>query len=398
MSRILVGGVALVAVLAAVVFSFGPGLIEGSQNRVLRPSPYIVRPEVQQLHDSLFVADLHSDSLLWHRDLLAKGSRAHVDVPRLQEGGVALQVFSVVTKVPASQNYDSNPGDSDLIGILTVLQRWPRPTWSGLLARALYQAERLRDAASRSYESVSVIRSAADLDDFLARRRQIPRLTAALLAIEGMHAIEGQLANIDVLYDAGFRMMGLTHFFDNDLAGSVHGVEKGGLSELGRGAVRRMEELGILIDLAHASPRAIDEVLDTVSRPVVISHTGVKGACDHVRNVSDAHVRRVAANGGVIGVGYWDAAVCDVSAAGIVRSMRYIADLVGVDHIALGSDFDGATTTPFDTSGVPLITAELVDAGFSEGDIGKIMGANVLRVLRSALPPGAPAAAAEQTS
>jgi microsomal dipeptidase-like Zn-dependent dipeptidase len=394
MSRILLGGVAVVGLLVAVAFSFGPGLIEGSQNQVLQTSPYVVRPQVQQLHDRLFVADLHSDSLLWNRDLLARGSRGHVDVPRLQEGGVALQVFSVVTKVPGGQNYESNAGDSDMISLLTVLQRWPRPTWTGLRARALHQADTLHDAVRRSYESLSLIRTVADLDDFLARRRQTPRITAALLAIEGMHAVEGQIANIDVLYEAGFRMMGLTHFFDNDLAGSVHGVEKGGLSQLGRRAVRRMEELSIVIDLAHASPRTVDDVLDMVTRPVVISHTGVKGACDHVRNVSDAHIRRVAANGGVIGVGYWDAAVCDVSAAGIVRSMRYIADLVGIDHIALGSDFDGATTTPFDTAGVPFITAELLDAGFSEDEIRKIMGGNVLRVLRRALAQRAPAAAA----
>lgn len=394
MSRILLGGVAVVGLLVAVAFSFGPGLIEGSQNQVLQTSPYVVRPQVQQLHDRLFVADLHSDSLLWNRDLLARGSRGHVDVPRLQEGGVALQVFSVVTKVPGGQNYESNAGDSDMISLLTVLQRWPRPTWTGLRARALHQADTLHDAVRRSYESLSLIRTVADLDDFLVRRRQTPRITAALLAIEGMHAVEGQIANIDVLYEAGFRMMGLTHFFDNDLAGSVHGVEKGGLSQLGRRAVRRMEELSIVIDLAHASPRTVDDVLDMVTRPVVISHTGVKGACDHVRNVSDAHIRRVAANGGVIGVGYWDAAVCDVSAAGIVRSMRYIADLVGIDHIALGSDFDGATTTPFDTAGVPFITAELLDAGFSEDEIRKIMGGNVLRVLRRALAQRAPAAAA----
>lgn len=389
MSRIVVGVVALVGLLAVVAFAFGPALIEGSQNKVLQEPPYFVPADAQRLHETLFVTDLHSDTLLWHRDLLAKGSRGHVDIPRLQEGGVDLQVFSVVTKVPSGQNYDHNPGDSDLLGTLMILQRWPRSTWSGLLQRALYQAERLYAAAARSYDSLSVIRSVRDLDDFLARRRLFPGITAGLLAIEGMHAIEGDAANIDVLHEAGFRMMGVTHFFDNELGGSVHGTQKGGLTDLGRRSVERMQELGIVIDLAHASPQVIEEVLGLTRNPVIVSHSGLKGACDHVRNISDDHARRVAATGGVIGIGYWDAAVCDVSASGIVRSIRYAADLVGADHVALGSDFDGSTTTPFDTSGVPLLTAGLLEAGFSEADIRGIMGENVLRVLRTVLPAGA---------
>jgi microsomal dipeptidase-like Zn-dependent dipeptidase len=130
----------------------------------------------------------------------------------------------------------------------------------------------------------------------------------------------------------------------------------------------------------------IDDVLDMATRPVVVSHTGVKGTCDTIRNLSDEHVRRIAAGGGLIGIGYWDAAVCDVSVDGIVRAMRHTVDLVGAAHVALGSDFDGATTTPFDTSGVPLITAGLLKAGFSEDDIAKVMGGNVLRLLRNELP------------
>jgi microsomal dipeptidase-like Zn-dependent dipeptidase len=303
----------------------------------------------------------------------------------MQEGGVALQVFSVVTKVPNGQSYDGNRADSDSITALAILQRWPRATWGSLLQRALYQAAKLEDAAARSYESFGIIRSRSDLDDFVRYRRDTPHLMAGLLAIEGLHALEGDLGNVDVLYDAGFRMMAPAHFFDNELGGSAHGVSKGGLTDFGRQVVRRMQEKHIIVDLAHASPRLIDDVLDLATSPVVVSHTGMKGTCDNIRNLSDAHARRVAATGGVIGIGYWDAAICDTGVGGIVRAIRYAADLVGADHVGLGSDFDGTTTMPFDTTGVPLITQGLLDAGFSEADIRKIMGDNVVRVLHATL-------------
>jgi hypothetical protein len=102
------------------------------------------------------------------------------------------------------------------------------------------------------------------------------RRVAALLATEGLHAIEGDLRNVDTLHAAGFRMLGLTHFFDNEVAGSAHGVAKGGLTPLGRAVVRRMEALGILVDVAHASPRAVDDVLAMATRPVLVSHGGVQ--------------------------------------------------------------------------------------------------------------------------
>jgi microsomal dipeptidase-like Zn-dependent dipeptidase len=109
----------------------------------------------------------------------------------------------------------------------------------------------------------------------------------------------------------------------------------------------------------------------------------VKGTCDGPRNLGDDHIRRIAAGGGVIGIGYWDAAVCDVSVNGIVTAIRYVRDLVGIEYVGLGSDFDGGTETPFDTSGLDQITAGLLDAGFAEGDIRNIMGGNVLRLMRT---------------
>jgi membrane dipeptidase len=112
----------------------------------------------------------------------------------------------------------------------------------------------------------------------------------------------------------------------------------------------------------------------------------VRGTCDNQRNLSDAQLRRIAKTGGVIGIGFWDVATCGTDAAAIARAIRYAVGVVGVDHVALGSDFDGATVQPFDVTGLPLITQALMEQGFSESDIAKIMGGNVFRLLRENLP------------
>ena len=387
MRRIIFLVVGVVAVGALLVLAIVPGVIERGQNKILHPPPYAVSAEAQRLHDGLFVADLHGDALLWNRNLLSYGTYGHIDIPRLAKGGVALQVFGVVTQVPGGQNYDSNELRTDLITQLAILQRWRFATWSSPKERALYQAEKLHDVATRSGGQFMVVESVPQLDRFVEQHRSDSQLVAGLLAIEGLQAIEGQLANVDALRDAGFRMMGLTHFFDNQVGGSAHGVTKGGLTEFGAQVVRRMEEEHLIVDLAHASPRLVDDVLAMATRPLVVSHTGLKSTCDHIRNLSDDHARRIAATGGVIGIGYWDAALCDVSVMGIVRAIQHAVSIVGVDHVGLGSDFDGSTTTPFDSTGIPLITEGLHKAGVSDDAIAKIMGGNVLRVLRVTLPP-----------
>ncbi|MBW2726125.1 MAG: membrane dipeptidase, partial [Deltaproteobacteria bacterium] len=165
-------------------------------------------------------------------------------------------------------------------------------------------------------------------------------------------------------------------------------IEKGGLTELGRELVTRMVDRGIMIDLAHASPKTIDEVIALVDVPTVVSHTGVKGTCDNPRNLSDRHVRAIAKGGGVIGVGYWEMAVCGTAPREIVAAMLHIYALVGDEHIALGSDYDGGTTVNFDTSQLPVLTQAMLDADLSDESIAKILGGNIVRVMRQVLPEG----------
>jgi microsomal dipeptidase-like Zn-dependent dipeptidase len=385
MRKLLIVLVILLAVGLGIFFNL-PGYMDRKMNTVASPPPYSASPEAQALHQTLFVADLHDDALLWDRNLLDRHDHGHTDLPRLLEGHVGLQVFSTVTKTPRGLNYDSNSADSDNITPLVIAQRWPARTWNSLLERALYQGELLDKAAADSQGKLTLIRSRDDLTRYLAAWQKDPKQLAAVLATEGLHPLEGKLENIDRLYDAGFRIMGLTHFFDNEVGGSAHGLKKGGLTAFGREVVPRLEDRKMLIDLAHASRPLIDDVLAIARRPVIVSHTGVAGTCPGPRNLTDAHLRGIARTGGVIGIGYWDGAVCETSGEAIVKAMRYAADQVGVEHVALGSDFDGAVNAPFDTTGLAQLTQGLAKAGFSDQDIAAIMGGNVRRLLLENLP------------
>lgn len=381
--------VAVVVILGAVTMvglDIAARQAEGRLNVVLPSQGPPVGAAAEALHARLFVADLHADPLLWHRDLNERATRGQSDVPRLLEGNVGLQVFGVVTRTPKGQNVDRNDASTDAIRLLTFAQRWPPATWFGLRARALHQAAKLERTAERSDGRLVVIRRREDLETLLERRSSDPQVLGGLLALEGLHAIEGELANVDVLYEAGFRMLAPAHFFDNEVSGSAHGVEKGGLTPLGREVIRRMNERRMIVDLAHASARTIDDVLALTRRPVVVSHTGVRGTCDNNRNLTDDQLRRIAATGGVIGIGFWNGAVCGHDAKAIARAISHAVKIAGMDHVGLGSDFDGAVTTPFDASGLARITEALLGEGFTEEQVAKVMGGNVIRVLKAALP------------
>ncbi len=303
----------------------------------------------------------------------------------MEDGNVAIQAFTVVTKTPKHLNVDRNSDQTDDIRRLAMAEMWPPKTWSSLLQRALYQAERLNEMAAESKGKFVVLRNGHAVRDYLERRKNNPQLTAGFLGLEGAHALEGKLKNLDVLYDAGFRMVAPSHFFDTDIGGSAAGEKKIGLTPLGREWVRRMEEKRMIIDLAHASAATIRDVTVMARRPVLVSHTGVKGTCNNNRNLSDEQLKAVASTGGIIGIGYWSTATCGRDAAAVARAIRYAVGVIGMDHVALGSDFDGAVTEPFDASGMALITEALMRQGFTDDEIAKVMGGNVVRFLEANL-------------
>lgn len=383
-SRILVAALPGVLLLAlGGYFLLAPYAVATFMNGVREQAPYNIDAATRSLHRRLVIADLHADTLLWWRDPGRRARTGHVDLPRLRSTGVKLQVFSAVTKTPRGLNFEHNTAGSDNIGALVIAQRWPPATWGNLTERALYQAQRLRRLETESAGGFVIVRNRANLAALLAAHNEP---VGGLLAIEGLHALEGKPDNLERLYDAGYRMMGLTHFFDNALGGSAHGENKGGLTPFGRDLVIEMERKGIIIDLAHAAPRLIDDVLALASRPVVVSHTGVKGTCERTRNLDDRQLRAIAANGGLVAIAYFPEAVCGTDAAAIARAIRYTGDLIGFDHVALGSDFDGAVTTPFDVTGLPLLWHALRETGLEESEIAAIAGGNAIRLLNRLLP------------
>lgn len=380
---------ALFLVLAALVAHWVlPAAVARALNRVVTRPPYQVPANVQRFHNGLLVADLHADALLWNRNLLAHSSYGHVDLPRLVAGNVALQVFAAVTRVPLGLNFERNDARSaDLITLLAVAQAWPPRTWRSLLKRALYLADRLDHFAAASNGCLQIIKRASDLDALVDRRGKEPGVVGALLALEGVHALEGNLENLDVLYDAGYRMVGLHHFFDNDAGGSAHGTQRGGLSAFGRELVARVQVRPMILDLAHSSPAVVADVLRIASAPVIVSHTGLCGTADNQRNLSDDQVRGIASTGGLMGIALFRHAVGGSSVADTARAIRYGARLVGAEHLALGSDFDGAIATSIDAGGLALLTAALQGEGLTGEEIAGVMGGNAFRLFRRLLPP-----------
>ncbi len=372
---------------AVYVFAILPPRFDAKTNVVEPHTPYAISAMAEKLHAGLRVADMHDDLLMWKRDPLKRYKRGQTDLPRLREGGVAVQIFTTVTFVPGHMNAKANKMEKDRLPLLNFVQLWPPKTWVSVRERALYQAEKLQRTAARSEGNFIFARSKGDLKTGLTLRQLNPDIVVGVLGMEGAHPLEGKLENLDVLYNAGFRMIGLQHFFDNRLGGSLHGVEKGGLTPFGRKVVERALQKHMIIDLAHSSENVVADVLDMTDGPVVISHTGIRSLCNHPkRNISDALVARITERGGLIGIGFWEMAVCDTTPDGIAKMIIGAAEKFGVDYIALGSDFDGAVKTRIAGNELAALTDALLRQGMSEEDIAKVMGENEIRFLLENLP------------
>ncbi|TFV94595.1 peptidase M19 [Algoriphagus kandeliae] len=356
-----------------------PSYVESSRNPVKIESPYEVSPEAQELYNRLdFISDLHCDALLWGRDLTKRGDRGHVDFPRMREAHVSLEMFTIVSKSPAGQNMQENSEDTfDNITPLTIMKGESPMNWFSLINRTLSQAQALEGFVTKEDGKAILVKSKADLENLLEKRKSDPAVIGAMLGIEGAHALEGNLENLKAVYEAGIRMIGPTHFFDNELGGSAHGESGDGLSEFGKQVVKRMNELGIFIDLAHASPAIVEDVLELSTKPVIVSHTGVRAILDSQRNLSDEQIQKIAENGGIIGIAFFDMAVGTPELPNIIASIKHVRDLVGIEYVALGSDYDGSVAVPFDITGLPLIVEGLMKEGFTEAEIRAVMGENV---------------------
>jgi microsomal dipeptidase-like Zn-dependent dipeptidase len=377
----------LLLFIVLIFFVVAPSLLEKQFNLISEHAPFIVSEEAQKLHRNLFIGDLHADSTLWDRNLSNQHNFGHVDIPRLQKGNVALQMFTTVSKVPQGLNYDRNETSAnDSITALAVIQGWPIKTWNNLTERVIYQAKKIQRIAKKDSDNFMLILSQSDLDKFINKRKSNPNLVGGLIGTEGSHALEGNLDNIQRLYSEGFRMMSLQHFFDNKLGGSLHGTTGQGLTNFGKDAINEMIRLEIIIDVSHSSENVVKDVLKLTTQPLLVSHTGFNGHCASPRNIDDSLMKEIAARGGLIGIGYWDAAVCGNTPRDVASAIQFGIKLVGAEHVALGSDFDGAVLSGFDTSELIALTHELLEAGIQEPEIRLVMGENLLHFFERNLP------------
>jgi membrane dipeptidase len=328
-------------------------------------------PEARAIHAAHPAIDLHADTLMWTRwlgyDLHARHSpplpRAalggHIDVPRMRDGGMGAQFFGLVSLPIADRTR----------GMARVVDE---------------QIDALEEAIARK---PSALRKACVPAEIEACERE--GAIAALLGIEGAHALEGDAARIEAFARRGVRYLGLLHFSANEAGFPAYGRgrrDSEGLTAWGEELVRRCEAEGVLVDLAHINRRGFLDVCRIATRPPIVSHTGVLGAFEHWRNIDDAQLRAVADKGGCVGVVFYPRYLGGDGLEPVVRHMRHILDVVGEDVPALGSDWDGfiVPTRPLkDPSGLPLLTDALLAAGIKERVIGKILRENVMRVLAS---------------
>ena len=387
MKKIFLGLLSFVFVLILLGRIFLPAFLDKQMNPVSDHLPFVVSDRAKDLHQTLIIGDWHSDSALWNRNLSKTYDYGHEDIPRMQTGNIALQMFTTVTKSPSGQNYDSNEtGSRDNITALAIVQGWPIKTWTSLYERAVYQSQKIHKLSEENPNDLMLIKSKSDLSNFIEKRKKDSTLIGGLIGTEGSHALDGELENIKKLYDHGFRMMSLHHFFDNKLGGSLHGTSGGGLTPFGENAVKLMQDLEIIIDVSHSSENVVKDVLKLSSRPLVVSHTGFNGHCESPRNISDDLMKSIANKGGIIAIGYWDGAVCDNSPKSVAEALMYGIGLVGENHLSLGSDFDGSITPGFDTSELIAITDWLIKLDATESQIRKIMGNNMLLFIQTYLP------------
>lgn len=380
-----------------------------------------------QFHRDLLIADAHADTLMLDRGgscgILRKHSYGHLDLPRLQEGNVSFQMLTVVTNTPVPYNEDCGGGLINGQAILAPLQGWPFSTWWSDVERARHQAWKWRIIGDG--KNFLPITRRTDLQKFLALRfvsvgdfhspkRSGSLPVATVLGLEGAHALglvpESSSAEVAArvaeFRNRGFRVIALTHRFDNELSGASEGRLIGGrrgITPLGRKVLTAMREQELILDLAHLSPIGIEEVLrDYPSLSLMVSHCGVdfrpNGGVGCSRLLSLDHARQIVKRGGMIGIGIWPEALQGITeedspkptADLAARMMRRFVEEFGSDSVCLGSDMDGAVKCAFDAAGYPQLTSALLmnskKYGLRPSDIRKIMGGNLIRFFLRALP------------
>jgi membrane dipeptidase len=336
------------------------------------------------------VLDGHNDALTreWYDGLAERKSVGHIDLPRMHEGGVRAGFFAVFSAPPVWPEYSAAQPDANG-GVRFDLP--PSLPFAEAAAIATHAAGRLL-ALERSGDMV-VARSTADLD---AAHDDLDGPPAAILHLEGAEAIDPELTALELWYAAGLRSLGPVWsrptVFGHGVPFTVPSTPDTGpgLTDAGKRLVTRCGELGVMVDLAHLNEAGFWDVARLEAGPLVSSHTAVHALCETARNLTDAQIDAVGQSGGLVGIVYANRFLRDdfeddpsTPLSRIAEHAAYVAERIGVDHVALGSDFDGASIPAAlgDVAGVPRVLDALREAGFDDVDLAKIAWGNWRRVL-----------------
>ena len=302
----------------------------------------------------------------------------HTDLPRLVQSGLTAEFMSAFVDAPFAR---TAPDSS--------------------FERAMRLSDSVHAFVGRHPEQLLFATTAADV-----RRAKREGKVAILIGVEGGHAIESSLDNLRALHRRGVRYLTLTWNNGNDWAGSsigLDGTRTGGLTDFGREVVREMNRIGMLVDLSHVSEPTFFDAVAASRLPVIASHSSARALNDHPRNLSDAQLLAVKRNGGVVNVNFFSRFIDPnvlrafnakqeplptTPLSVLIDHIDHVAKVAGVDHVGLGSDFDGVSALPDgmeDVTMLPRIAQSLLDRGYSEGDVRKILGGNMLRVMEQAL-------------
>ena len=318
---------------------------------------------IETIHSHSTLVDLHNDILEKMIDdpnyhLSELHNYNHTDIPRLKIGGVDVQFFAVWVS-PYSHGHDSYNHAMAMIDIFN--------TEMSLNSITIEQARTASEAVS------------------IHSNNKI----AAVLAVEGGHAIENDIQKLISLYEAGMRYLTITWNNSTDWAVSAQDSRSAtvGLSEFGKQVIKTLDSLGVVIDISHTGIKTIEDILTITENPIVATHSGVRTLRDHYRNLYDSQIIDIANSGGVIGVVFYPPYLSNTgyaNIASVANHIDYIVNLVGIDYVALGSDFDGIGTNVVqgleDVTKFPDLTLELLRRDYSQSDIEKILGGNFMRV------------------
>ena len=319
--------------------------------------------KAKQIHQKATVFDGHCDTILevmnHKRTLEKKSTTGHLDIPRMKEGGIDVQFFAVFIE-------DIYKPDRSLKRTLQLIDCFYR------------EIEKNQDDISliTDYNQIKEANRAGKI--------------AAILSIEGGEALEGDLGVLRVLYRLGVRLLTLTWNQRNQIADGIGESRTGsGLTEFGLKVIDEMNDLRMLIDVSHLSETGFWDVIKRSKAPIVASHSNCYALCPHLRNLKDEQVKALADKGGVIGITFVPNFLTQekrkTTIEDVVKHIDYLVEKVGVACVGLGSDFDGTGALPLGLEGVdkiPNITEELLNRGYKEKDIKKILGENFLRVFK----------------